>query len=361
MAFTLEMFPHVYRAKFDGETWSETFIEKEHLSYEEEKTMDEAAKEKLLLARNNFSDLPLVNYTTQYGMGCFEGLKAFPQKEGGIKIFRPDENAKRMHKSMKGLMMPPIDEDRLIQGILKMVKLNTDSGFSVKYDRTWEKDKYLSGGALYIRPFTYAEPGIGVNLSYFPWVVVIATPVGSYFELGGTNDAVTTDMIRATKKGTGWIKCDANYVVPTLAKKKAIAAGYMEAVFLDAEEHRYVEEGSSCNFFCLMNEGTLVTPELGDTILPGITRKSIIQLARDRGINVEERRLDIEEVFANGKECFVTGTAAGLTPINSLTHLGKKKVFTPDGMGEVSEALLTELKGIQYGSIKDRYGWMWSI
>lgn len=361
MAFTLEMFPHVYKAKFDGEKWSETFVEKEHLTYQEEKSLDEKSREKLHRERNHFPDLPLVNYTTQYGMGCFEGLKAFPQKDGGIKIFRPDENAKRMHRSMKGLMMPPVEEDRLIQAILRMVKLNADSGFKVDYNADWEKDDYLSGGALYIRPFTYAEPGIGVNLSYYPWVIVIATPVGSYFEVGGTNDAVTTDMTRATRNGTGWIKCDANYVVPTLAKKKAMAAGFMEAVFLDGEEHRYIEEGSSCNFFCLMDDGVLVTPELGDTILPGITRKSIIRLARDKGISVVERKLDIEEVFASGRECFVTGTAAGLTPINSLTHLGKKKVFTPSGMGDVSRELLVELKGIQYGAVEDRYDWMWTL
>ncbi|MDC7220207.1 MAG: branched-chain-amino-acid transaminase [Spirochaetales bacterium] len=361
MAFTLEMFPHIYKSKFNGQTWDETFVEKEHKSYEEEKAMEESEKEALLLGRNNFSDLPLVNYTTQYGMGCFEGLKAFPQKNGGIKLFRPDENVKRMKKSMEGLMMPPVEEDRLLQGILKMVKLNADSGFAIPYDAAWEKDDYLSGHALYVRPFSYAEPGIGVNLSYFPWVIVVATPVGSYFEVGGTNDAVTTDMVRATKNGTGWIKCDSNYVIPTLAKKKAIADGFMEAIFLDAEEHRYIEEGSSCNFFCLMKDGTLVTPELGDTILPGITRKSILQLAQDRGIKTEERKLSVEEVFADGAECFVSGTAAGLTPINSLTHLGQKKVFSESGTGKVSEALLVELKGIQYGAIEDRYDWMWSV
>jgi branched-chain amino acid aminotransferase len=361
MAFTLEMFPHIYKAKFNGESWDESFIEKEHKSYNEEKTMEAGEKEALLLKRNSFPELPLVNYTTQYGMGCFEGLKAFPQKNGGIKIFRPDENAKRMHRSMKGLMMPPIEEDRLLQGILKMVRLNADSGFAVEYDEAWEKDEYLSGHALYVRPFTYAEPGIGVNLSYFPWVIAVATPVGSYFEMGRSNDAVTTDMIRATKNGTGWIKCDSNYVIPTLAKKKAIEAGFMEAVFLDAKEQRYIEEGSSCNFFCMMKDGTLVTPELGDTILPGITRKSILQLAQDKNIKTVERKLSVEEVFADGQECFVSGTAAGLTPLNSLTHRGQKKVFPAAGIGEVSRALLVELKGIQYGAVEDRYNWMWEV
>lgn len=361
MAFTLEMFPHIFRAKFNGESWSGAMTEKEHRSYDEEKALPDAQKEALQQARNNFSDLPLVNYTTQYGLGCFEGLKAFPQKDGSIKIFRPDENVKRMHRSMEGLLMPPVDQELLLKGILDMVRANADSGFKVDYDPAWEKDNYLSGGALYVRPFSYAEAGIGVNLSYRPWVIVVATPVGSYFAVGGTNDAVTTDMIRATKNGTGWIKCDANYVTPTLAKRKAIEAGFMEAIFLDGEHRRYIEEGSSCNFFCLLKDGTLVTPDLGDTILPGITRKSIMQLASDRGIRVEERKLAIDEVMSQGKECFVTGTAAGLTPLNSLTHEGQKKVFTPSGMGEVSEALLTELKGIQYGSVEDRYGWMYSV
>ncbi|MDC7241789.1 MAG: branched-chain amino acid aminotransferase, partial [Spirochaetales bacterium] len=349
MAFTLAINPWVYVGKFDG-NWSGDFIEQEHLSVEEEAALSTEELEALHAKRNSFPDLPLVNYTSQYGLGCFEGAKAYPQKDGGMKVFRPEENAARMAKSMIGLGMPGVDEELCVKAMLGTVKRNDDLGFTVKYDPEWEKDNFLSASAIYIRPFSWAEPGIGVNLSKNPWVVVINTPVSAYFS-GDNFNACTTDMVRATPKGTGWIKCDANYVIPTLAKTKAVQAGFMEAIFLDAIEKKYVEEGSSCNFFALLKDGTLVTPELGDTILPGITRKSIITLAKDRGIKVEERKLPLSEVLAEAKECFVSGTAAGITPITSLTHEGEKTVFGDGKPGETSMSLLKELKGIQYGVV----------
>jgi branched-chain amino acid aminotransferase len=310
--------------------------------------------------RNSFPDLPLVNYTSQYGMGCFEGVKGFPQKNGGMKVFRPDENAKRMARSMEGLHMPPVDEKMLVDAILGVPAKNNKLGFSIDYDKNWEKDSFLTASSLYIRPFTWSEPGIGVGLAKHPWVVVIATPVSAYFTVPNY-DAVTTDMVRATPNGTGWIKCDANYVIPALAKKKAADDGFMEAIFLDAAEKKFIEEGSSCNFFCRTKDGTLVTPDLGDTILPGITRKSIIQLAKDRGIKVEERKISIEEVQDDAAECFVSGTAAGITPITSITHKGKQSIFSSGKPQELTMSLLEELKGIQYGVIEDRHGWMKSI
>ncbi|OQY31768.1 MAG: branched chain amino acid aminotransferase [Spirochaetaceae bacterium 4572_59] len=355
MAFTLSIFPWVYIGKYET-SWTGNFIEQEHLSPEEESKLSEEEHTALMNRRNSFPDLPLVNYTSQYGMGVFEGAKAYPQKDGGLKVFRPDENAKRMARSMEGLYMPGVDEKFLVDAILGVPAKNADLGFSIKYDTAWEKDNFLSAAAIYIRPFSWSEPGIGVGLSKNPWVVVVSTPVSAYFS-ADNYDAVISDMIRATPNGTGWIKCDANYVISALAKKKAGDAGFMEAIFLDVTQ-KYVEEGSSCNFFCLMKNGTLVTPELGDTILPGITRKSIIQLAKDRGIKVEERKLAIEEVMTDAAECFVAGTAAGITPICSLTHHGNKQVFGSGEPQKLTMDLLKELKGIQYGVVEDRYGWM---
>ncbi len=135
----------------------------------------------------------------------------------------------------------------------------------------------------------------------------------------------------------------------------------MEAVFLDAIEKKYIEEGSSCNIFFKMSDGTLVTPELGDTILPGITRKSIITLAKDFGVNVEERRVTIDEVMANAVETFVTGTAAGVAHFESLTYKGKEKVFNNREIGTLTLKLQKTLKGIQYGTVEDKFGWMKSI
>ncbi len=356
MAFKLSIFPWVYVGKYES-SWTGDFIEQEHLTPEEENRLSEEEHTALMNRRNSFPDLPLVNYTSQYGMGCFEGVKAFPQKNGGLKVFRPDENAKRMARSMEGLHMPGVDEKLCIDAILGVPARNAELGFTINYDPEWEKENFLSAGAVYIRPFTWSEPGIGVGLSRNPWLIVVTTPVSAYFSAENF-DAVTTDMIRATPNGTGWIKCDANYVIPALAKKKAGDEGYMEAIFLDAKESRYIEEGSSCNFFCQLKDGTLVTPDLGDTILPGITRKSVIQLARDKGVKVEERKLSIQEVLDNGGECFVTGTAAGITPITSLTHQGKRREFGDGTPRELTLNLLHELKGIQYGVLEDRYNWM---
>ncbi|OHD21948.1 MAG: branched-chain-amino-acid transaminase [Spirochaetes bacterium GWB1_66_5] len=359
--FTLEINPWVYLGKCAGDgTWTETYLEKEHLTPAAEAKLPEAEHAALLAKRNSFPELPLVNYTTQYGLGCFEGLKAFPQKSGGLKIFRPDGNARRMANSMKGLKMPPFPPEMFVQAVREVVKRNLKLGFAPSYDPAWEKEDFVAGHSVYIRPFTHAEGGIGVNLCASPWVVIVTSDVGSYFRPGNTK-AITTTRIRATQGGTGWIKAASNYVISALAKKEAEAQGYMECMFLDACEHRYFEEGSSCNLFFLLKSGTLVTPSLEDTILPGITRASIIELAGDLGVKVEERRIAVEEVLSEAREVFASGTAAGVGPIESLTHEGREVVFNNRQVGELSQKLLKTLKGIQYGLLEDRRGWMTAV
>ncbi|WP_028972754.1 branched-chain-amino-acid transaminase [Spirochaeta cellobiosiphila] len=360
MGFSLSILPWIYTAKYINQSWKGNFEEKKHFSFEEELQLSSQDKSELLAKRNELGQLPMVSYTSQYGMGCFEGLKAFPQKDGSLKIFRPDENAKRMKSSMEGLHMPGIDEKVFLNAVKGIAKRNQELGFTPEYASVWEKDNFLSGHSIYIRPFTYSEAAIGLGYSEAPWFIVISTPVSSYFGTGSSK-AITTDRIRATKRGTGWIKCDANYVIPTLAKKEAEQQGYMEAIFLDSMESKYIEEGSSSNFFILLNDGTLVTPSLGDTILPGITRKSIMTLAVDMGLTVVERQISIEEALDAGKECFVTGTAAGISFLESMTHKGKTKVFNAGKMGELTKELLLTLKGIQYGSKEDKYNWMVSV
>jgi len=361
-SFTLAIYPWVYKAQYqeDG-SWSEHFDEKEHRSAVEEAAMPEDERRELLGKRNSFPELPLVNYTTQYGMGCFEGLKAFPQPDGSLKIFRPDQNAKRMHTSMEGLMMPAYPTDMFVEAVRGLVRRNYDMGFFPEFDEAWEEDGFVTARAVYIRPFSYAEPGIGLNLSSKPWVVMVTTPVGSYFDPDADAKAITTDKARATKGGTGWIKCDANYVIPTLTKKKMQKEGYMEVIFLDAATQSYVEEGSSSNIFFVMDHNTLVTPSLEDTILPGITRISAMQLAKDEGVTVEERRVTIDEVMDRATECFVTGTAAGVSYIESVEHRGKTKLFHDGTMGELTRELQWKLRGTQYGVIEDTHGWMFSI
>ncbi len=359
--FSLAIYPWVYTAKSIEESkWKETYTLKPHKTPEEEAAMSEAELDELLASRNSFSELPLVNYTTQYGMGCFEGMKAYPHADGTLKLFRPNENAARFAKSMKGLGMPPFPEDKFIKAVLEVVKRNADIDFRPSYNPEWEKDNFLFGESVYLRPFSYAEPGIGLGLSHKPWVIIISTPVGAYFRPGNAKARVT-DSIRAFKGGTGWIKCDSNYVVPILEKKKAEADGFMETIFLDADNHKYVEEGSSCNIFFLLKNGTLVTPKLEDTILPGITRMSLLTLAQDLGVKTEERQISIQEAMSDSTECFVTGTAAGLGYIESITKNDKTAVFNNGKMGELSETLLKTLKGIQYGKVEDKYGWMQSV
>ncbi|GHV74966.1 branched-chain-amino-acid aminotransferase [Spirochaetia bacterium] len=357
MAFSLSSYPVTYRAKYNGKGWSEEFLEKPHKTPAEEAALGAEAAADLLDSRNFYPDMPLVGYTTQYGLSCFEGLKALPQKDGGLAIFRPDRNAARFNKSMAGLYMPGFPEDAFVKACVETVKRNAALGFTLPYKAEWEKDSFMTADSIYIRPFTYAEGGIGVNICHTPWVVIVTTPVSSYFS-GGKSEAVITERIRATPKGTGWIKAASNYVISALAKHEAADAGFMECVFLDATHRKYVEEGSSCNIFFYLKSGELVTPALGDTILPGITRSSIIELAKDRKVKVAERPIAIDEVFAEAKECFVSGTAAGATPIESLTYQGKKAVFNGGKVGELTAELRDTLKGIQYGARPDTKGWM---
>jgi len=357
MAFALNTYPITYRAKFSDGKWVDEYIEKPHKTPEEEAVMSDEEHIKLENSRNYYDDMPLVNYTSQYGLACFEGLKALPQKNGGLAIFRPDQNASRFYRSMEGLFMPPFPQDLFMAACIETVKRNAALGFVPRYNSEWEKDSFMTADSVYIRPFTIAEGGIGVNLSREPCVMVINTPVSSYFS-SGNSDAVVSDKIRATPNGTGWIKACSNYVISALAKSEALKAGYMECVFLDATHRKFVEEGSSCNIFFYLKSGELVTPELGDTILPGITRASIIELARDRGVKTSERQISIDEALEETKECFVSGTAAGATPIASLTYKGKKTVFNEGKVGDFTANIRDTIKGIQYGILPDTKGWM---
>jgi len=357
MAFSLNAYPVSYRAKFSSGNWTGEYLEKPHKTPEEEAAMNEEDRNKLINSRNCYDDVPVVNYTTQYGLGCFEGLKALPQKDGGLAIFRPDQNAGRFYRSMKGLYMPPFPEEAFVKAVVETVKRNAEIGFRPYYNAEWEKDSFINADAVYIRPFSLAEGGVGVNISREPYVFVVTTLVSSYFSVKNF-DAVISERSRATPNGTGWIKAAANYTISAMAKYEAANEGFLECIFLDAIHQRFVEEGSSCNIFFYLKSGELVTPELGDTILPGITRASIIELARDRGVNVSERKIAITEALTESSECFICGTAAGATPITSITYKGKKTVFNDGKVGEFTADIRDTIKGIQYGKLPDTKGWL---
>ena len=357
MAFSLNSYPIVYRAKFVKDKWKGEYLEKPHKTPKEEAAMPASKRDALIASRNFYDDMPLVSYSSQYGLSCFEGLKALPQANGGLSLFRADRNAARFFNSMKGLFMPPFPEDLFLKAVSEVVKRNAKLGFRPEYKKEWEKDSFMTADSVYIRPFVVSEGGIGVNICKEPFVMIVTTPVSSYFS-GGDAAAVVTNRIRATPNGTGWIKAASNYTIAALAKHEAVEAGFMECIFLDAINSKYVEEGSSCNIFFHLKSGELVTPELGDTILPGITRSSIIELAKDKKVKVSERKIPIEEALEETNECFVCGTAAGATPITSITYKKKKTVFNKGKVGDLTAELRDTIKGIQYGTISDKKGWM---
>ncbi len=357
MAFNLAMYPISYIARYNPSSgsWDEQWYEADSITFKELSAMSDAQRQEVYAKRNTFN-LPLVNYTTQYALGCFEGMKAYPHKDGSLTLFRPDRNAKRFATSMAGLYAPAFPEELFIKASREFIIKNRALGYIPEYSSDWEKDSFASASAVYIRPFMYSEGAIGVGISHSPYVIICATTVSSYFK-GQNNKAVTTKRIRATPNGTGWIKCASNYVTSALAKKEAEEAGFMEVVFLDAKKQSFIEEGSSCNIFFRLKSGELVTPALGDTILPGITRASVIDLAKAEGVRVSERKISIREVASKCVECFVTGTAAGITPIESITHQGKEFVFNNRKPGELGTKLQGILKGTQYGSLADTRGW----
>ncbi|MCX7023736.1 MAG: aminotransferase class IV [Spirochaetes bacterium] len=357
MAFSLDTYPIAYRARYSGSSWTGEWLEKPHASPTEEAALGQEERDKLASSRNLWADMPLVGCSTQYGLGCFEGLKAFPRKDGALALFRPDRNAARFRRSMEGLLMPGFPEDLFIAACMDAVGKNAALGFRPAYDAAWEKNSFMTADSIYIRPFSYGEAGINLAASSLPYVIVITTPVSAYFT-SSHSKAVTTDRVRAVPRGTGWLKAASNYVISIIAKKEANDAGFMECVFLDSREGRYLEEGSSCNIFIRLRSGELATPELGDTILPGITRLSVLELARDRGVKTVERAISIDEAMDDGSECFVTGTAAGVTSVESITHKGRTAVFNSGQVGELTAELRDTLKGIQYGLLPDTKGWM---
>ena len=359
MAFALNLYPVTYIARYNPETtkWDEEWFQVDSVTYDELMAMGEDERKAVLDKRNQMG-IPTVSYTSQYAYGCFEGMKGFPTKDGGVAIFRPEENGKRFNNSMKGLYCPAFPVEQFVAASVEFVKRNAALGYVPKYNADWEKTGYADADSIYMRPFMNSEGAIGVGCSRQPYVVICATTVSAYFKKG-LDGAVITNRIRATPNGTGYIKCASNYVISAIAKHEAEVKGFVECVYLDAVEHKYFQEGSSCNVFFVLKDGTLVTPELGDTILPGITRKSVIALAKECGMNVEERKVSLAEVQKNAVEFFVTGTAAGISPRTSLTDLDGKKVDFKDGTqeGTVAYKLQRLLKGRQYGLLEDPNNW----
>lgn len=290
-----------------------------------------------------------------YAQEIFEGLKAYRTEQGSIVLFRPEQNARRFINSAERLAMPVVPEEMFLEAVEQLVRV----------DRDW----IPSGeGSLYLRPFMFADEAfLGVRPAHRYTFCVIASPVGAYFKGGAKpiNVWVSDTYSRAAPGGTGAAKCGGNYAASLIAQAEAHENGCDQVVFLDAAEHRWVEELGGMNIFFVMADGTLVTPPLG-TILPGITRASLITLARDAGMTVEEQPYSFEQWqsdAAQGRlwEAFACGTAAVVAPIGGVRHRGGEFPMGDGAIGPVTRKLRETLVGIQKGSIADTYGWLRKI
>ena len=287
-----------------------------------------------------------------YGQAVFEGLKAYRADDGRILLFRPDRNFKRLNASDERLCIPHIDEDFALYALKELIKTDAD----------WVPT--APDTTLYIRPYVFAdEPALGVHPSNNYKFMIILSPVGPYFPegLNPVKIYVEDEYVRAVKGGLGFTKATANYAASLKGQEKAKKNGYSQALWLDALERKYIEEVGTMNVFFII-DGNVITPSLEGSILPGVTRDSVITLLRDWGLSVTERRISVEEVFeahGNGSlnEAFGTGTAAVISPIGGLHWAGRDITVAGGGIGEFSKRLYDELTGIQYGRIPDRFGW----
>lgn len=303
---------------------------------------------------HNFSLHPAAN-VFHYAQAIFEGLKAYRQPDDRIVLFRPEMNAKRMEGSARRMGMPPIDEELFLEAIRRLVDV----------DRNYVPEP---PGSLYIRPTMIGtEPGLGVRSSTEFLFYIITLPSGTYFKgmapgTGTVRVFVEESTSRAAPGGTGGVKAAANYAVTLKSISDAKAKGCGQVLFLDAVRRHRVEELGGMNIFFVRN-GELITPKLSGTILPGVTRDSLLVLARDLGIRATECDIDIYEVVDQVREgvvteAFAAGTAATVVGIRELLFESGTEVAIGDGnVGRITKMLFDEITGIQFGKIPDRFGW----
>ena len=290
-----------------------------------------------------------------YGAEIFEGMKAYKTKEG-YQMFRPYENAKRMNNSAERLCLPEIPEDFFVQAITELINVDID----------WIPD--LPGTSLYIRPFLFGnDEALGVHAVHNATFIIILSPVGAYYAegLNPVKISIENEDVRAVRGGTGYAKCGGNYAASLRAGKRAEAKGFSQVLWLDGVERKYIEEVGAMNVMFKIN-GEIITPKLTGSVLPGITRKSCLEILKDWGYKVTERLISVDELIdavEKGilEEAWGTGTAAVVSPIGQLTYNGKDYIVSNNQIGELTQKLYDELTGIQWDLREDKRNWTYKV
>lgn len=288
-----------------------------------------------------------------YGQAIFEGLKAYRVADGSVNLFRPLLNFERVNVSNQRMVIPPVDPEFCLYALKELIKV----------DRDWIPT--AAGTSLYIRPFIIAtDPYLGVRPSHTYKFMIILSPSGAYYPQGlnPVNIYVENEYVRAVKGGTGFAKTPGNYAASLIAQANAYAAGYVQVLWLDGVHRKYVEEVGAMNVFFVI-DGKLVTPALSGSILPGITRRTVLELAKSMGIETEERQIDIDELFAQVKaghvsEVFGSGTAAVISPVGELKYGDEIAIINNGKIGDLSQKFYDTITGVQFGEKPDTYGWI---
>lgn len=289
-----------------------------------------------------------------YAQEIFEGMKAYRQDDGGIALFRPEANARRFNQSADRMAMPHLPEELFLESIRRLLSV----------DKDWFPT--VEGGSLYLRPFMFAsEAFLGVRPAKQYKYLLIASPAGNYFKSGApaVKIWVSRDYVRAAPGGTGAAKTGGNYAASLVPQAEAIEKGCDQVVFLDAAERKWVEELGGMNLFFVFDDGSVVTPPLGGTILPGITRDSLIQLLREEGLEVREEPYSIDQWRDDANsgrliETMACGTAAVVTPVGTVAGPDGEFTIGGGGPGQITSKLREKLVGIQRGRVDDTYGWV---
>ncbi len=291
-----------------------------------------------------------------YGQAVFEGLKAYKTDTGKILLFRPEKNFSRLNTSDERLCIPHLDEVFILYALKELIKVDAD----------WVPA--TAGTSLYIRPFIIStEPALGVRPSDQYKFIIILSPVGSYYPQGinPIKIYIEDEYVRSVKGGIGFTKGAANYAISLKGQEKAKKMGYAQVLWLDGVERKYIEEVGTTNVFFII-KGELITPELNGSILPGVTRDSVIQLAKSWGMTVIERKISVQELFeahASGvlDEAFASGTAAVISPIGEFNWAGNVITIADNKIGSVTKNLYDTITAIQYGKSEDKFDWVREI